>query len=237
MITHETPGDTFWDKIKAGAPAGGQELRHRPEVLQRPCCRQPGDADPERRRLEGRRHRDHAGDAGRTRRRLSRTRTTRRSQWWRSTRGSTSTRMSAPRCTSAPTRHLAGETAGAADRRGGWQAHALRDPGRRLGGARGALRRREEQGSEHREHPGGGKGRLCGRLLAPGQAVPGQVDRLHRHARRPDRPGRAEGQGRLPAARRRSSPSTSAPMRRRPSRTATSSSRSTSSPTSRGTRP
>ena len=30
MVTHETPGDTFWDKIKAGARAGGQGHRHRP---------------------------------------------------------------------------------------------------------------------------------------------------------------------------------------------------------------
>ena len=63
----------------------------------------------------------------------------------------------------------------------------------------------------------------------------GQVDRLHRHARRPDRARRAEGDGGRRAARRSSSPSTSTPTRRRPSRTARSSSRSTSSPTSRAT--
>ena len=27
MVTHETPGDTFWDKIRAGAAAGGQGHR------------------------------------------------------------------------------------------------------------------------------------------------------------------------------------------------------------------
>ena len=36
MITHETPGDTFWDRIKAGRPAGRQGHRVDAEVLQRP---------------------------------------------------------------------------------------------------------------------------------------------------------------------------------------------------------
>ena len=36
MVTHETPGDTFWDKIKSGAEQAAKRLRHRPEVLQRP---------------------------------------------------------------------------------------------------------------------------------------------------------------------------------------------------------
>ena len=36
MVTHETPGDTFWDKIKAGANQAAQEQRHHAEVLQRP---------------------------------------------------------------------------------------------------------------------------------------------------------------------------------------------------------
>ena len=33
MITHETPGDTFWDRIKAGRPAGRQGHRVDAEVL------------------------------------------------------------------------------------------------------------------------------------------------------------------------------------------------------------
>ena len=68
MVTHETPGDTFWDKIKAGASQAAKNERHHAQVLQRPRPGQAGDPDPERGRLEGRRHRHDAGHAGRARR-------------------------------------------------------------------------------------------------------------------------------------------------------------------------
>jgi simple sugar transport system substrate-binding protein len=31
MITHETPGDTFWDRIKAGANQAAKDTGHYPE--------------------------------------------------------------------------------------------------------------------------------------------------------------------------------------------------------------
>ena len=68
MVTHETPGDTFWDKIKAGAQQAAKN-NGSPQVLQRPGPDQAGHADPERRRLQGRRHRHDPGHAGRARRR------------------------------------------------------------------------------------------------------------------------------------------------------------------------
>ena len=61
MITHETPGDTFWDKIKSGAQQAATNYGINAEVLERPGPRQAGDADPECHRLQGRRHRDHPG--------------------------------------------------------------------------------------------------------------------------------------------------------------------------------
>ena len=63
MVTHETPGDTFWDKIKAGAEQAAKNNGIDAEVLQRPGPRQAGHADPERDRLQGRRHRHHPGHA------------------------------------------------------------------------------------------------------------------------------------------------------------------------------
>ena len=48
MVTHETPGDTFWDKIRAGRAGRGQEGQRHPEVLERSGRREAGHPDPER---------------------------------------------------------------------------------------------------------------------------------------------------------------------------------------------
>ena len=69
MITHETPGDTFWDKIKAGAQQAAKDKGITLKYSNDPDADQAGHPDPERRRLQGRRHRHHAGHAGRARRR------------------------------------------------------------------------------------------------------------------------------------------------------------------------
>ena len=236
MVTHETPGDTFWDKIKSGAQQAaknyGIDLKYSndPDAAKQATLIQNAIdskvdgiattlATPDALAGAVKDANDAeipvvAFNSGIERLPGGR-------------------RLDVLRLRREPGRRVRGR----ADRRSRRQEPAVRHPGRRLGGTRGTLRRREEQGSEHREHPGQRRRRLRGRLLAPGQAVPGQVDRLHRHAGRPDRPGRAQGDGGRPAARRSSSPSTSTPTRPRTSRTARSSSRSTSSPTSRATRP
>ena len=63
MITHETPGDTFWDKIKAGAEQAADNYGIDLKYSNDPDAGQAGHADPERDRLQGRRHRHHAGDS------------------------------------------------------------------------------------------------------------------------------------------------------------------------------
>ena len=190
MVTHETPGDTFWDKIKAGAEQAAKNTGIDAEVLQRPRPEQAGHADPERGRLQGRRHRHHAGDAGRPRRRGQdgdrRQDPGRRLQLGhRPVQGGR--RADVLRLRRDPGRR---RPAGERIADDGGQAPALRHPGRRLGGPRGPLRRRQERGARHREHPGQRRRRLRGRLGPAGQARRGQLDRLHRHARRPDRPRR-----------------------------------------------
>ena len=88
MITHETPGDTFWDKIKSGAQQAAQNYGIDLKYSNDPEASKQATLIQNASRLEGRRHRDHAGDPGRPGRRRSRTRTTPRSRWWRSTLGS-----------------------------------------------------------------------------------------------------------------------------------------------------
>ena len=69
MITHETPGDTFWDKIKAGANQAAKNTGVTLKYSNDPEASQAGAADPERHRQQGGRDRHHPGDAGRTGRR------------------------------------------------------------------------------------------------------------------------------------------------------------------------
>ena len=234
MITHETPGDTFWDKIKSGAQQAadnyGIDLKY------------SNDPDPGQHATLIQNAVDSKVDGIATTldaptRRPTRSRPpwTPGSRSWPSTRASTSTRTSAPLMYFGSDETLAGETAGAADHRGRRAAPALRDPGRGVGGARGAVCRREGQGAGHREHPGQRCGRLRGRLLAAGQAVRGRLDRLHRHPRRADRAGRAPGDGRR--GQRREAGHLRPQRRRGPGHQGRrrSSSRSTSSPTSRAT--
>ena len=61
MVTHETPGDTFWDKIKAGATQAAKNNGITLKYSNDPDAEQAGHADPERGRLQGRRHRHDAG--------------------------------------------------------------------------------------------------------------------------------------------------------------------------------
>ena len=66
MITHEAPGDTFWDKIRAGAEAGrARTTASTLKYSNNHGRRSAGDADPERGRQQGGRHRGHAGHPGR----------------------------------------------------------------------------------------------------------------------------------------------------------------------------
>ena len=69
MITHETPGDSFWDKIRAGAEQAAKNIGSSCTYSNDPPGRQAGRADPDRGRLQGRRHRHHPGDPGRPGRR------------------------------------------------------------------------------------------------------------------------------------------------------------------------
>ena len=65
MITHETPGDTFWDRIRAGAEQAAKDTGSTLKYSSDPDATKQAVADPGRHRLQGRRHRHHAGDAGR----------------------------------------------------------------------------------------------------------------------------------------------------------------------------
>ena len=120
-------------------------------------------------------------------------------------------------------------------RRGGKAICVVPRAGQQLSGD--PLRRGEEVLREHREPPGQRPGPAFGAVDDPGQARPGPLDHRHRHPRRRHRHRRRPGEDRPPAARPRSSPSTSARTSSRPSRTSRSSSPSTSSPTCRATWP
>ena len=236
MVTHETPGDTFWDKIKSGAQQAaknyGIDLKYSndPDPAKQATLIQNAidskvdgiattlaTPDALAGAVEGRERREDPGRGVQLRHRPVPGRR----------------RADVLRLRREPGRRVRG----GADRRGRRQEDALRDPGVRLGGPRGAVCRCEEQGPEHREHPGERRRRLRGGLLAPGQAVPGQVHRLHRHAGRPDRARRAQGDGRC---RQQGEARHLRPQRRcRPGHQGRQDRvlRSTSSPTSRATRP
>ena len=65
MITHEAPGDTFWDKIRAGAEAAAAKDNIDLKYSNDPTRSGRGHPGPERGGQQGRRHRGHAVDAGR----------------------------------------------------------------------------------------------------------------------------------------------------------------------------
>ena len=69
MITHEAPGDTFWDKIRTGAEAAAAKDNIDLKYSTDPAADKQADADPERDRQRGGRHRDHAVHSGRAGRR------------------------------------------------------------------------------------------------------------------------------------------------------------------------
>ena len=66
MITHETPGDTFWDRIRAGAEQAAKDTGSTLKYSSDPEATKQAHPDPGRHRRQGRRHRDHAGDPGRS---------------------------------------------------------------------------------------------------------------------------------------------------------------------------
>ena len=195
MVTHETPGDTFWDKIKSGATQAaknyGINLKYSNDPVaanQATLIQNAVDskvdgiattlATPDA--LEG--AVKDANDA--------------KIPVVAFNSGIGEYKDVGALMYFGSDEHLAGETAGQriADAGGENPLCVIQAAGSVALEARCAGVK--SKSPEHREHPGRGKGRLRGRLLAPGQAVPGQVDRLHRHARRPDRPGRAQGHGR-----------------------------------------
>ena len=65
MITHEVPGDSFWDLIRKGAETAAQEGQHRAALFERSRGAQPGQPGADRDRQRRRRHRADAGQARR----------------------------------------------------------------------------------------------------------------------------------------------------------------------------
>ena len=194
MITHETPGDTFWDKIKAGAQQAAKDTGSTLKYSNDPDADQAGHPDPERRRLQGRRHRHHAGHPGRPHPDVKKAVAagipvdTFNS-------GIDYFQQAGSLAHFASDEKLAGQQAG--------KRAAARAPRRssapsssRVGRAGGPLRRRQGLVPQHGEHPGQRRRRLRGHLRHPGQADPGQVHQLDHHPRRPPGPRRGQGTAR-----------------------------------------
>ena len=216
MITHETPGDTFWDQIKAGATQAAKDTGITLKYSNDPDAGQAGDADPERHRLQGRRHRHDPGHPGRPRPVRSRRPTTPASRSTPSTPASTSSSRRRP-----DVLRLRRE----ARRSGGRQAHRrrrchqdpLHHPADRVGGPRGPLRRRQGRRFPNTENiQVNGADDAAGHDRHPGQAHAGQVDQLDRHPRRAAGPRRHQGDSDAPGRTSRSARST--PTRTRPRR-------------------
>ncbi len=138
MITHETPGDTYWDIIKAGANQACFATRHRLEVLERSRLHEAGDAGPERHRLGGGRNRHDRGRARRLDRRG-------RSRQGRQHPGC-DVRLRHRRLPEAWCRHVLRvgrvrrrPSPWRPDRRVGWHQHPLCHPPGGFGGPRGAV--------------------------------------------------------------------------------------------------
>ena len=166
MITHEAPGDSFWDKIRAGAEQAAKDTGVTLQVLEQPGLRSAGHAGAERHRQQGQRHRRDprqpgrggpGGPEGRSR---------------PASRSSRSTPASATTSNTASPMYFGsdedarragrGDEAAAGRRR---QGH-LRDPGAGPGRAGDPLRRREDGLREHRE-PAGQPAPTCRRCSRP----------------------------------------------------------------------
>ena len=194
MITHETPGDTFWDRIKAGAEQAAKDTGSTLKY----------SADPDA---------DQAGQSS------SRTRSTPRStasrpRWSRpdaliptvkkavaagipvdAFNSGINYYQQAGSLTHFASDEKLGRPAGRQEGHGRRRHEdPVHHPAGRVGGAGGPLRRREGRVPEHREHPGQRRRRLRGHLGDPGQAGRGQVHQLDRHPRRAVGPGRDQGQ-------------------------------------------
>ena len=171
MITHEQAGDTFWDKIRAGAQDAAQGARHRPEVLQQRERARAGHAGAERDRQQGRRHR---GDAVQRRTRWSRWsegRRRRASRWSVFNSGIDDYKKAGAKMYFGSDETLAGQTVGERlDRRARGRQDAVRDPGAGLGRAGGPLRGREAGLPEHGEPAGQRRRPAVGAADDPGEA-------------------------------------------------------------------
>ena len=170
MITHEAPGDTFWDKVRAGAEQAAKNTGVELKYSNNPDGARAGHAGAERDRQQGRRDRRHPdpGRRGRPGRAEGRARPASRPS--PSTPASPSTRSTASRMYFGSDEDVAGQAVGQRLTQDGGTGKAhLRDhrAGQRRAG--GPLRRGEEDLPEHREplrqrhRPAVGAGRPSGR--------------------------------------------------------------------------
>ncbi len=65
LVTHQAPGDTFWDIVRKGAEAAAAKDNVKLVYSADPNAGNQANLVQERHRPEGRRHRDHPGQAGR----------------------------------------------------------------------------------------------------------------------------------------------------------------------------
>ena len=193
MITHETPGDTFWDKIKSGAQQAAKNYGI--------TLKYSNDPDPGKQATLIQNAIDSKVDG------IATTLAT-PDALAGAVKDANAAKIPVVAFNSGIDQYkqvgalmyfgsdetLAGETAGQRIADGGGkhplcviQASGSVALEARCAGVKARLR--------HREHPGERCRRLRGGLLPAGQALPGQVDRLHRHPGCPDRPGRAQGHG------------------------------------------
>ena len=191
MITHEQAGDTFWDKIRAGAQdaakAHGIDLKYSnnengPEQATLVQNAIDSKVDGHRGDAVQRGRGDPGGEEGRRRR---------GSRWWRSTRASTEYKEAGAKMYFGSDETLAGQTVGEkitqAD--GGGKTLCIIQ-------AQGsvALETRckgVKQGyAEHGEPAGQRRGPALGAADDPVEAGPGPVDHPHRDPGRADRAGR-----------------------------------------------
>ena len=237
MITHEAPGSTFWDRIRAGAEQAAKQHGITSSTPTTPTG-QAGHAHPERHRQQGRRHRGHAGQPRRSRSRAAEGRRRRHPDRGLQLRPRQVPEVRRDDVTSARTRAWPGRAPASGSPRssGAGRQGPLR-------GARAGQRSLEtrcagvKQAFPNTENLQV-NGRTCRRSSRPSRPSwprtrrsPTSSPSTQASPAPPSRPRPP------PAARRRSSPSTSARTSSRRSRTRRSSSPSTSSPTCRPTWP
>ena len=196
MITHEQAGDTFWDKIRAGARGRGEGARDHPAVLEQRERPRAGHAGAERDRQQGLRHRGHPVQRGRGgpggRRRPPRP----GSRWWRSTRASTDYKEAGAKMYFGSDETLAGQTVGQ-------KLTARTAAARRCASSRRRARWRwrpaapgVKQGFPNTENlQVNGADLPSVQQTIQSKLAAGPVDHQHRDPGCADRPGRAAGPG------------------------------------------